>query len=214
MNENCVMIRSVRKRIDDTSKSHRQNPHRPSHGPTGARPARAHRGTPAPVPALRHRRRRERFQTRRRLVSLRTVRPDRRGRRPPDRDRTPAREGLLGLPDRNRASAPPRPHVRRTLQKRAGADPRSDRRQTNRRHTMTTPAARRISKRSTPSPTRSTSSSSRSPAWRTTPRWTSPTPPPSSSAELDAALATSARCCARRDVTSSSTELTSPPLAR
>ena len=41
-----------------------------------------------------------------------------------------------------------------------------------------------------------------------TPRWTSPALP-SSSAELDAASATSARCCARRDVTSSSTELTS-----
>ena len=59
-----------------------------------------------------------------------------------------------------------------------------------RRQTMTTPAdtpgARRISRCSAPSPTRSTSSSSRSPAWRTTPRWTSPALP-SSSAEMDAA---------------------------
>ena len=69
--------------------------------------------------------------------------------------------------------------------------------------------AKSASRRSVPSPTRSVSSSSRPPEWRTTPRWASARLW-SCSAGLGIGSATYARCCARSGAKSSAHSMRSP----
>ena len=95
----------------------RESCRRSPHGAACAGAARAHRGTPATMPALPKRHRRERAKARSGLVGLHTVRPSHRGRDPPARDRTRAHPAMLGVPDRHRPPASRRPDLRRRLPK-------------------------------------------------------------------------------------------------